>query len=110
MEGDFIVLDDLSMERTISVVDRWPRGVSRPVLEGYAMARAAGLIRIQHVTVSRSTRYTIIEYRSAIPEDWIRETIKKYALAEQAIRRGVSIDDDRELKEALQNDDSRAGG
>lgn len=68
-----------ALEPRIPVIDIWPRGPSQNVLSAYKACIDAELIRTLTVRVDPDTKFTIINYLSAIPEEWIHDSIKDLA-------------------------------
>lgn len=60
----------------VQVVDVWPKGLTELQRTAYKLCIDSGLIIIQAVKADPLTHYTIVQYLSTIPEDWIHETLK----------------------------------
>lgn len=64
----------------ILTVDTWPLDrLTAGVREAYSALERQGGIRVLRVTVGRKSGLAVIEYLSAAPPDWTRETLGRLA-------------------------------
>lgn len=61
----------------IHCVDYWPNGLREPQISAYKAMIAAGQITKRTAVASRSTGAVIIEYLSTVPQEWIREEMRR---------------------------------
>ena len=66
----------------IKCVDFWPVQIPTNKLEAYRQLLDEGQIRNIHVIYNRNTGSSTVEYYSTIPQEWIREELRKRAAAD----------------------------
>lgn len=69
-------MDMIKAEPHVHIVDTWPHGLTQRHRTAYKLCIDAGLIRILTVRADKVSRFTVIEYLSTIPEDWIHSTLR----------------------------------
>lgn len=68
-------------ECIIPCVDLWPYGtLTQEKMAAYKVLEAEKKIARIHVTYSKTSRHTIIEYMSGIPHQWTLDALKQIAL------------------------------
>ena len=61
----------------ILCTDFWPDRIPKDKMLAYRAMADEGQIRIHQVIVNRKTESTIIEYYSAVPQEWIHQEMRK---------------------------------
>lgn len=63
----------------ITCVDYWPHGISRERLGAYKAMMDAGQITDQRAVMNKSTGSVLVQYRSTVPQEWIRQEMARIA-------------------------------
>ena len=88
------MIDMEQAEPHVPVVDIWPHGLTDLQKVAYRLCIDAGLIVVQVVKADPLTQYTIVQYLSTIPEEWIHDTLK--ACFEENYERFLLVSEKRE--------------